>query len=224
MLYSPIQIKPKEKPMKTKAILFTSLLTLSLPLSAGEINAAQLFQNNCAVCHITDLAKMDNKNAFIAPPADEIMTHAKEEFGTDKAKAVRFMADYVLAPDPKKSFCASIETFGVMPSQKGVVSKEEAEAIVSMMYDTYPRKAFTDKQKKQGGGHSGMTFDKIDYNKDGAITAKEFQLFRAKKNNIDPNKFVNTYYFDRIDLNGDGKMDQEEFDKMKADKRKKKMR
>ena len=210
--------------MKTKAILFTSLLAFSTLLSANEINAKQLFENNCAACHITDLSKMSNKSAFIAPPADEIMTHAKNEFGTDKAKAVKFMAEYVLTPDPLKSFCASIETFGVMPAQKGIVTEEEAKAIVGMMYDSYPRKAFTEMEENEGGGHRGMTFEKLDRNKDGSITAKEFQIFRAEKNNIDPDKFVNTYYFDRLDLNRDGKMDQAEFDKMKADKRAKKQR
>ena len=209
--------------MKTKTILFTSLLAFTSLLSANEINTTKLFETHCAACHITDLSKMGNKSAFIAPPADEIMTHAKEEFGTDKAKAVKFMADYVRNPDPMKSFCASIETFGVMPTQKDVVTAQEAEAIVAMMYDTYPRKAFTEMEAK-AGGHSGMTFEKLDYNKDGSLSAKEFQRFRAEKNHIDPNKFVNTYYFDRMDLNRDGKMDEAEFDKMKADKQRKKNR
>ena len=210
--------------MTTTKILLASIFITGTLLSANEINATKLFETNCAACHITDLSKMSNKSAFIAPPADEIMTHAKEEFGTDKAKAVKFMADYVRNPDPMKSFCASIETFGVMPTQKDVVTAQEAEAIVSMMYDTYPRKAFTDMEAKEGAGHSGMTFEKLDYNKDGSLSAKEFQRFRAEKNHIDLDKFVNTYYFDRIDLNRDGKMDQAEFDKMKADKRKKKQR
>ena len=209
--------------MKTKIVL-TALLALSTLLSANEINATKLYKVNCAACHITDLSKMSNKSAFIAPPADEIMTHAKEEFGTDKAKAVKFMADYILTPDPMKSFCASIETFGVMPAQKGIITPAEAEAIVSMMYDTYPRKAFTEMEGKERGEGHGMTFEKLDYNKDGSLTAKEFQRFRAEKNHIDLDKFVNTYYFDRIDLNGDGKMDQAEFDKMKADKKAKRQR
>jgi hypothetical protein len=210
--------------MKTHTILFTSLLALSSLSTANEINATQLFETNCAACHITDLSKMSNKSVFIAPPADEIMTHAKQEFGTDKAKAVKFMAEYIMAPDPMKSFCASIETFGVMPAQKGIITNKEAEAIVAMMYDTYPRKAFTEMEAKEGGGHSGMTFAKLDRNQDNSITAKEFQLFRAEKNHIDPDKFVNTYYFDRVDLNHDGKMDEKEFDIMKADKRAKKQR
>ncbi len=209
--------------MKTKTILITSLLAFTPLLSANEINTTKLFETNCAACHITDLSKMSNKSAFVAPPADEIITHAKEEFGADKAKAVKFMADYVRNPDPMKSFCASIETFGVMPTQKDVVTAQEAEAIVSMMYDSYPRKEFTEMEAKEGG-HSGMTFEKLDYDKDGSLSAKEFQRFRAEKNHINPNKFVNTYYFDRMDLNRDGKMDQAEFDKMKADKQRKKNR
>ena len=209
--------------MTTTKILLASVIATSALLSANEINATKLFEANCAACHITDLSKMSNKSALIAPPADEIMTHAKEEFGTDKAKAVKFMAEYVRNPDPMKSFCASIETFGVMPAQKDVVTAEEAEAIVSMMFDAYPRKEFTEMEAKEGG-HSGMTFEKLDYNKDGSLSAKEFQRFRAEKNNIDLSKFVNTYYFDRIDLNRDGKMDQAEFDKMKAEKRRKRLR
>jgi len=209
--------------MKTKNMILSTILTLSpLLLSAADIDANKLYETNCAACHITNLSKMSNKSVFIAPPADEIMTHAKQEFGSDKTKAVKFMAEYIMAPDPMKSFCASIETFGVMPAQKGIISEEEAKAIVAMMYDNYPRKEFTEMEAKEEG--QGMTFEKLDRNKDGSITAKEFQIFRAEKNNIDPDKFINTYYFDRLDLNSDGKMDQKEYDIMKADKRRKKQR
>ena len=187
---------------------------------AGQSDPHKLFDAHCAACHITDLGKMGNKSALIAPPADEVMTHIKEDFPS-KTEAVRFMAEYVLHPDPRKAHCASIETFGVMPSQKGVITPEEAEAITGMMYDTYPRAAFTEQENKGGNKHRGMTFETLDLDGDGAITAKEFQLFRARKNHIDPAKFVNTYYFDRLDLNGDGKMDREEFGKMKAEKRRK---
>jgi len=209
--------------MKTKKLLLASMLLLGTPLLADNIDADKLFQNKCSFCHITDLAKMDNKDAFIAPPADEIMTHAKLEFGKDRAKAIKSMAEYILAPDPQKTFCASIETFGMMPAQKGIITPQEAEAIIDMMYTKYPREEFTQKES-QGTEHSGMTFEKLDQNKDGSITAREFQLFRATKNNIDPDKFVNTLYFDRLDLDGDGKMNTEEYDKMKADKKRKKQR
>ena len=207
--------------MKTKKLLLASILALGTPLLASDIDATQLFQNKCAFCHITDLSRMDNKSAFIAPPADEIMTHAKLEYGKDKAKAIKSMSEYIMAPDPQKTFCASIETFGMMPAQKGIITQKEAEAIIDMMYTKYPRKEFTAKEaEKKGAG--GMTFEKLDINKNGSITAKEFQIFRANRNNIDPNKFKNTLYFDRMDLNSDGKMDKKEFDKMKADKMRKK--
>jgi len=209
--------------MKHATTILTSLAALGSLLSAGETNPQKLFEANCVACHITDLSKMGDKSALIAPPADEIMTHIKEDFRS-KDKAVKFMADYILAPDPKTSHCASIETFGLMPAQKGIITPDEATAIVSMMFDAYPRAAFTEQENKEGNKHTGMTFEKLDRNQDGGITAREFQLFRAEKNHIDPNKFTNTYYFDRLDLNGDGKMDQAEFKKMKADKRKKKER
>jgi hypothetical protein len=192
-------------------------------LMAGEKSGEELFVTHCAACHITDLSKMDNKNALVAPPADEVMTHIKEDFAS-KEKAVGFMSKYILHPDPSKSHCASIETFGLMPSQQGVLTPEQATAVTAMMYDKYPRKEFTEKEKRSGGKHRGMSFDKIDQNHDGVITPREFQLFRARKNHMDPNKFVNTYYFDRLDLNGDGKMERNEFEKMKAQKQRKRQK
>lgn len=192
-------------------------------LSAGGVNAEKLFEANCVACHITDLSKMSDKNTLIAPVADEIITHIKEDF-TTKEKAVQFMAEYILTPDPKESHCASIETFGLMPAQKGIITQEEAVAITSMMYDRYPRAAFTEAENQRGTKHTGMRFEKLDRDKDGSITAKEYQFFRAEKNHIDPAKFTNTYYFDRLDLNGDGKMDEKEFDIMKAEKRRKRAR
>jgi hypothetical protein len=199
------------------------LVASSAWLSGGTVDMAKLYETNCMACHTTDLAKMADKATLIAPPADEIMTHIKEDF-TQRDKAVAFMADYILAPDPKQSHCASIETFGLMPSQKGIITHEEATAISAMMYDNYPRTAFTEQENKARTEHGGMTFEKLDRDNDGAISAREYQRFRAEKNNIDLSKFVNTYYFDRLDLNGDGKMDRKEFDIMKAEKRRKRHR
>jgi hypothetical protein len=209
--------------MKTTTTALIALTVLGSPLFAGEIDAQKLYQANCAACHITDLAKMNDKASLIAPPTDEIMMHIKEDF-TDRDKAVAFMADYTLTPDPKTSHCASIETFGLMPAQKGLITPEEATAIVSMMFDKYPRAAFVEKENQGRVEHGGMSFEKLDRNKDHLISASEYQLFRAEKNNIDPKKFINTYYFDRLDLNGDGMMDKKEFDIMKAEKRKKRQR
>ena len=204
--------------MKNKKRLLLAMIAISSVLSASEIDTAKLYEVNCVACHVTDVEQMKNKASLIAPPADEIMQHMKEEF-PDKAKAVQFMAEYILAPDPKKTLCASIETFGLMPALKGVISMAEAEAVSSMMYEKYPRDAFVEAEVR-----GRMTFEKLDVNANGSITAKEYQLFRATKNNIDPSKFVNSFYFDRLDLNGDGKMDRTEYDKMREDKRRKKRR
>ncbi len=204
--------------MKTNKRLLLAMIAISTVLSASEIDTGKLYENYCVVCHVTDLEKMKDKASLIAPPADEIMEHMKYEF-ENKEKAVKFMAEYMLTPDPKKALCASIETFGVMPAQKGIITLEEAEAISSMMFDKYPRKEFIADEVK-----GRMTFEKLDVNVDGSITAKEYQLFRATKNNIDPSKFINSYYFDRLDLNGDGKMDREEYNIMREEKRRKKNR
>lgn len=190
---------------------------LSTTLQATEpIDAQKRFKQSCIVCHTAKLIDPNNKGNLIGPPADEVLTHVKEKY-PDKKEAVKFMADYIMKPDPQKALCASMDKFGLMPSMEGVVSREEAEAISAMMFDTFPHETFAKKDSKI---RSGITFETIDSNGDEGISPEEFKNFRAKKNGIDPAKFKHDLYFQRIDLNKDGKMDREEFQKMRASKMK----
>jgi len=186
-------------------------------IQASEtIDAQKRFQQSCVVCHTAKLIDPNKKSNLIGPPADEVLTHVKEKFD-NKKDAVAFMVDYIMKPDASKALCASMDKFGLMPSMEGVVTPEEAKAIVSMMYDTFPRDAFTQKDKKV---REGITFETIDVDNSGGISPEEFRNFRAKKNGIDPAKFKHDLYFQRIDLNNDGIMDREEFRKMREAKQK----
>jgi len=202
----------------TKMILaLAGLMLLGGNLYAAEtIDAQKRFKQSCVVCHTDKLIDPNNKSNLIGPPADEVLTHVKEKFD-NKKDAVAFMVDYIMKPDADKALCASMDKFGLMPSMEGVVTPEEAKAIVAMMYDTFPRSEFAQKDKKI---REGITFETIDVDNSGGISPEEFRNFRAKKNGIDPAKFKHDLYFQRIDLNKDGIMDRNEFQKMREAKQK----
>ncbi len=196
--------------MLLKSKLFLTLLLLCSTLNAN--NAKSLYKSKCLMCHSTQTVK--DKSTLIAPPADEIMVHVKEAYSS-KEDAINFMVDYILKPELSKTLCASVDKFGLMPSMASTVTKEQARVISDMMYEKFPRKAYQEKNKKS---RANVNFSSLDKNGDGAVSSKEFQNFRAKRNNIDPNSFKADLYFKKVDLNGDGKMDKEEFLQMKNEK------
>ena len=173
-----------------------------------------IFKSKCVMCHTAKI--VDSKANLIGPPADEVMLHVKEKF-SDKNEAVKFMKDYIFNPDPKKALCASMDKFGLMPSQKNVISDKEAQEVLEYMFNNFPRDEYTKKETKS---REQVSFDKIDTNKDGFVSPKEFREFRAKRNGIDVNSFKQDLYFKKIDINGDGKMDKKEFEKMRKEKAK----
>jgi len=177
-------------------------------------DAKELFKAKCVMCHTAK--EVNSKQNLIGPPADEVMFHVKEKY-SNKKEAIAFMKDYIFNPDPKKALCASMDKFGLMPSQKDIISDKEASEILEFMFDKFPKATFEKKEKKD---RANITFDKIDTNNDGFVSPKEFREFRAKRNGIDVKTFKQDLYFKKIDLNNDGKMDKEEFKKMREQKAK----
>jgi len=122
-----------------KMILGVSLLGSLLLANNGEA----LLKAKCASCHTLEIPQMEMMPEFVAPPMDAVMFHMKDAIkGTDTMKA--FMIDYVFEPDASKSVCESnnVAKFGVMPTQKGKVTKEELNAIADYLITTYPREKF----------------------------------------------------------------------------------
>jgi len=117
------------------------LLLTTLSLFAFASSPEALFDAKCGMCHIktrpTDMSKM------VAPAIMGVMRHVKMTY-PKKDDAVRFMVDYVLNPSKDKAVCMpmKIQKFGLMPSQKGAVTKEELEKISSWLYDNFPPKGF----------------------------------------------------------------------------------
>lgn len=118
-------------------------LTLFILLFVAETAMAQekgstLFEEKCAACHLKQRPSLEAMNTMIAPPIMGVMSHVKDAKAT-KSEAVGFIADYIFEPTPAKALCMkqSIERFGLMPSQKGNLTKEEAATIAGYLYDNY---------------------------------------------------------------------------------------
>ena len=117
---------------------------------SAEENIEKLFDTKCAVCH--SKTRPADPSKVSAPALMGVMRHVKMRY-PDKASAVTFMVDYVLNPSKEKSICKpqKIERFGLMPSQKGVVTKEELTKISEWMYDNYPPANFRGRGMGRGG-------------------------------------------------------------------------
>jgi cytochrome c2 len=121
-----------------KIAMIAAAVSMSVStISASDMSGKQLFEAKCTSCHIT--AHQEDESKLIAPPIMGAVRHAKEKFDT-KEETVNFIVDYVQNPTKEKAACEadSIKKFGLMPSQKGVVSPEDLEKIAEYIYDTYP--------------------------------------------------------------------------------------
>ena len=72
-----------------------------------------------------------------------VMRHVKISY-PNKDKAIKFMKDYVLNPSQDKAICMpqKIKRFGLMPSQKGLVTEKELNIILPWLYNKFPPKGF----------------------------------------------------------------------------------
>lgn len=124
----------------TPLFLTLTLLTTANANPTGE----ELTKTKCATCHFMNLPTPEQIQSFKAPAMEAVLFHVKPAFENDEAKIKKFIMDYVENPDIKKSVCESnkVAQFGVMPSQKGKVSKEELEKIMDYLLKTYPSKEF----------------------------------------------------------------------------------
>ena len=120
--------------------LTLSLLVISLGAvtSTAQEKGSTLFEKKCAACHVKQRPAYEEMKNLIAPPIMGVMTHVKNA-KTTKTEAVSFINDYIFDPTPAKALCMkqSIERFGLMPSQKGSLTKEESTAIAEYLYDNY---------------------------------------------------------------------------------------
>jgi len=121
-----------------------SLTVALLGLSFGYASTpSELLTKKCASCHMLESPKIGQLSSLSAPAMDAVAFHTKLAYPKAKDQKT-FMIDYVLNPNASKSVCESnkVSKFGVMPSQKGNVTKEELNIIIDYILKTYPHTKF----------------------------------------------------------------------------------
>lgn len=148
----------KERMMRMGFRFATALLFAAVVLSGcgksgdrgssyTEADGERLANKKCATCHDLHMPAKTSENE-VAPPMFAVAVHLKDWMKSDspamqRAKFIDFVQDYVINPSPQKSYCdpASLKSYGLMPSQKGKVNREELAAIAGWVYDHFDQKA-----------------------------------------------------------------------------------
>ena len=128
---------------------YLSLAILFILVGCGDnkpkvqLDGEELLHQKCSKCHNLDMPPKSYDNE-VAPSMMAVTFHLKDFIKSNnpsehEAKIISFVQDYVINPSASKSFCdkKSLDSYGVMPSQKGKVTKDELGAITDYMYNTY---------------------------------------------------------------------------------------
>ena len=121
--------------MNTSSILSTVLLAITLVLIAttslhASSNGEVLFEEKCASCHT--MTRPQDMSNMLAPPVKGLMFHMDEHF-KNKEEIVQHINSFVMNPTQEQAICRSVRRFGLMPSQKGLLSAEELNTIAEWM-------------------------------------------------------------------------------------------
>ena len=117
-----------------------------------NLDGQKLLEQKCSQCHNLDLPPKTFKDEK-APPMMAVAFHIKDFIPASNEsekipKAIEFIKDYVIHPSASKSFCdkKSLQSYGVMPSQKGNVTQDELQAIGEYIFEHYTVKNLTEAQ------------------------------------------------------------------------------
>ncbi len=130
--------------MLKNLLLFTTLLLFLGGCNSQEkhkqLNGKALLEQKCSSCHNLDLPPKTFEDE-VAPPmmavAFHIVNFTKVNDESQRvSKSIDFVKDYVINPSASKSYCdkKSLESYGVMPSQKGKVTQDELDAIARYIF------------------------------------------------------------------------------------------
>ncbi len=133
-----------------KIVLASILPILLLADETDEFKAGQkVFDNVCSACHVEVLDKetaLKSLKSLKAPPMNEVAMQLKtniiikdDDDDVHRAVVIAFIKDYIKHPELAKVMCnaPAVERFGVMPSQKTVLSDEEIQSVSTWLYDRY---------------------------------------------------------------------------------------
>ena len=125
--------------LKTNIFLALALLNVANATPTGEA----LIKSKCTMCHLPTTPTPEQIQTLKAPPFDSVLFHAKDALGKE-SEVKKHIVEFTLNPNISKSVCESnkVSQFGLMPSQKGAVTKEELKKIADYLYENYPKKKF----------------------------------------------------------------------------------
>ena len=123
-----------------KKLLGLSLILATSSLLFASNGAEELANEKCGSCHLMGAITKEKLDRMVAPPYWAIAKRVKQS-SQDRESAIKFIVDYTLNPDQEKTLFPkeTIEKFGLMPSQKGIVSEDEIKQIAEYILD---KKAF----------------------------------------------------------------------------------
>jgi cytochrome c len=146
----------------------------------------KLLQEKCASCHNLDIPPYtfeDEKAPPMMAVAFHIVNFVKTNDESQRVlKSKEFVQDYVINPSAEKSFCdkESLESYGVMPSQKGKVNDGELKALTEYIFKHYTQENLLKAQKEK------REFDALPAGKKLAIKYKCLGCHRVDKKIIGP--------------------------------------
>ncbi|OHE07623.1 MAG: cytochrome C [Sulfurimonas sp. RIFOXYD12_FULL_33_39] len=123
-----------------KKLLSLSLILATSGLLFASDGAEELANQKCGSCHLMGAITKEKLDRMVAPPYWAIAKKVKQS-SDDKEAAVKFIVDYTLNPTQEKTLFPkeTIEKFGIMPSQKGLVTEDEIKLIAEYILE---KKAF----------------------------------------------------------------------------------
>jgi len=134
--------------MKFNTLVLGITITIASSSSLLASNGAELFEQKCAVCHL--MTRPADRSSMIAPPAKGLMFHMGEDVGSDK-KILAHINDFVMNPTKEKAICPSVKRFGLMPSQKENITKEELHTVAKWMIENLKMTPAQYERRKQRG-------------------------------------------------------------------------
>ncbi|EQB40709.1 hypothetical protein M947_00220 [Sulfurimonas hongkongensis] len=117
-----------------KILLATILVTSSLLAQGSEVET--LAVEKCGSCHLIGPITKEKLNNMSAPPSWALAKKVNTAY-PDRADAIAFIVDYTMSPSEDKMLFShkTKERFGVMPSQKDMISKDELRAVAKYIID-----------------------------------------------------------------------------------------
>jgi len=144
-----------------KKTLISTLIVSLLFTACGDdkptknYDGEKLLKEKCSSCHNLNMPPVVSDDE-LAPPMMAVSFHVNSFVKpTDESqrisKAIEFVVDYIFEPSFEKSFCdkESLTRYGLMPSQKEKLNKDEAKAVATYMFEHFTMKNLNQKQKEQ---------------------------------------------------------------------------